>query len=242
MGAASYWGRAAKTRVDWEPALLPTRYTDRSPRRRVTPTRPSLIGASRLASVRPNGGRSPRMVSSIDPDVLLMAAIAGGDRRALGQLYDRHIGAMLAVGARLLGTSEAAEDLAHDVLLEAWRRADAYEATRGSVRAWLLIRMRSRALDQLRSARVKREVVTDVTPDRAIQNGEDPALSPDRRRVARCLAELPSEQRAVLELGYFEGKSSSEIASDLDVPIGTVKSRVAAGLRKLRVALEGGGA
>lgn len=169
-----------------------------------------------------------------------MDALAGGDGDALGQLYDRHIGVMLAVATRMLGTQEAAEDLAHDVLLEAWRRAETYSYKRGSVRAWLLVRLRSRALDQLRSARHQREFATEQTPERVARPAEDPALTRDRKRVAACLLALPDGQREVLQLGYFGGLSSSEIAARLEVPIGTVKSRVAAGLRKLRAALQTG--
>jgi len=161
-----------------------------------------------------------------------------GERLALGALYDRHAGALLALAARIVGRGAEAEDLVHDVFLEAWRRAADFDAERGSVKAWLLLRTRSRALDLRKSARVARR--SDGGGDDWVNEVPDPAdrsLSPDRDRVRGVLARLPAEQRAVLLLGYFEGLSSSEIAEKLGIPIGTVKSRTAAALASLRAVL-----
>ncbi len=178
-------------------------------------------------------------------DAMLVAAMAGGDREALGRLYDRHSGMMLALGIKMLGSRQAAEDLLHDVLLEAWKRAADYAPARGSVRGWLALRVRSRALDRLRSVKRTRTVSSEDRPveERPAPPGEDPALGPDRARMRVALEDLPAVQREVLELAYFGGLSSSEIAQRLDVPAGTVKSRTAAGLRKLRAAMaeRGGG-
>ena len=129
-----------------------------------------------------------------------------------------------------------AEDLLHDVFLEVWRTAKDYDPERGRVRTWLTIRMRSRALDLQKSARVSRNVGDDSVIDR-VASDSDIADSPDRSRVRKALASLPVEQRQVLELGYFEGLSCSEIAERIGTPIGTVKSRVAAALGKLRQSL-----
>lgn len=174
-----------------------------------------------------------------ETDVMLVAAMAGGDRAALGRLYDRHAGTMLAIGVRMMGSRESAEDLLHDVLLEAWKRAADFDAGRGSVRGWLMLRMRSRALDRLRSRKRARTVSSEdqKVEEKAAPVGEDPALSPDRAQVVRQLGALPENQRAVLELAYFGGLSSSQIAERLGVPAGTVKSRTAAALRKLRGAM-----
>lgn len=175
-----------------------------------------------------------------DPDVLLVLAMAGGDRAALGRLYDRHAPALLGLAGRMLGSPGDAEDLVHDVLLEAWRCAEAYDPRRASVRTWLAMRTRSRALDRLRAAGRVRPVGSPFSdsdegrPEPAAETPEDPTLSPDRHRVRRALDALPAPQRAVLELGYYEGLSSAEIAERVSVPIGTVKSRVAAALARLR--------
>jgi RNA polymerase sigma-70 factor (ECF subfamily) len=168
-----------------------------------------------------------------DPDVDLVRAVARGDRAALAALYDRYSPIMFALALRIVRERREAEDLLHDVFLEVWRTAKDYDPDRGRVRTWLTIRMRSRALDLQKSARVSRNVGDDSVLDR-VASDTDIADSPDRARVRKALAELPSEQRQVLELGYFEGLSCSEIAEKLGTPIGTVKSRVAAALGKLR--------
>lgn len=184
-----------------------------------------------------------RWVSLVDKgDVSLISGAAAGNRDCLAALYDRYAPALLAIGRRILGDRREAEDLLHDVFIEVWRQAGDYDESRGSVRAWLLMRMRSRALDRRKSAAISKradlpapDAVADAHGD---ANGEDPALGPDRQAVRRALAQLPAEQRQVLELGYFEGLSSSEIAERVRAPIGTVKSRVAAALSKLRAAVE----
>lgn len=174
-----------------------------------------------------------------ETDTALVRAMAGGDRAALAALYDRFAPIMLAVARRISGDAREAEDLLHDVLLEAFRRAGEYDPARGTVRAWLLIRMRSRALDRKRSVAVARAVPLDegTTSLADPVAAHDGAAGVDHAALLRALAALPKEQRAVLELGYFEGLSSSEIAARLGTPIGTVKSRVAAAMAKLRAGL-----
>ena len=172
-------------------------------------------------------------------DEQLVRAMAQGDAEALGQLYDRFAPSMIALARHLLASSGDAEDLVHDVFLEAWRHAAEFDRSRGTVRGWLTIRTRSRALDLLRSAAVSRRVATkdDIWQNLPNADAADHTLSPDANRVRRVLAELPIEQRTVLLLGYFRGLSSSEIAEHVNVPVGTVKSRVASALSKLRSAL-----
>lgn len=173
-----------------------------------------------------------------DEDVELVTAMAAGDRAGVARLYDRYAATLLAVGQRMLGGRREAEDLVQDVFLEAWRRADSYDPARGSVRAWLLVRLRSRALDRHRaSQKAPLSMEGNGRVEEPVAEVEDPTLAPDRAAVRRALATLSSEQRVVLELGYFEGLSSSEIALRTGSPIGTVKSRVATALAKLRAGL-----
>lgn len=171
----------------------------------------------------------------------LLAAMTRGDSDALGHLYDRYSSLLLATAIRILGGRREAEDLVHDVLMEVWQKCGDYDPDRGSVRTWVLIRLRSRALDRCRRAgRVKIETIEDRTLDElGPAHGEEPGQNLDHGRVRRALQELPTAQRQVLELAYFEGLSASEIAERLAVPIGTVKSRTAAGLAKLRAAIYG---
>lgn len=165
--------------------------------------------------------------------------MARGDSAALAELYDRYAGAMLALAERIVGRGAEAEDVIHEVFLEAWRQSADYDPARGSVKAWLLLRTRSRSLDVQKSARVSKQVA--MHDDSWLAELGDPtrdtAAGADQARVRRVLIELPADQRQVLLLGYFEGLSSSEIAERLGVPIGTVKSRVAAALAALRSAL-----
>ncbi len=176
-------------------------------------------------------------------DEALVARMAQGDRAALMALYDRYAPTMLAVGARILSDRREAEDLVHDVVLEVWQSAAQYDPARGRVSTWLLLRVRSRALDRVRSAGRSRTTVTDqpVGADVAAPN-RDPQVAADRGTLLKVMAELPPEQRKVLELAYFDGLSSSEIAAEVGISIGTVKSRTAAALSKLRARLADRGA
>ena len=172
-------------------------------------------------------------------DEALVRAIANGDTAALAALYDRHAPLMLGLARRIVPGESEAEDIVHDVFVEAWRRAADYDENRGSVKAWLLLRTRSRAIDWRKSAGVSRTVATgdgDFLAALAEPHSAD-SEAPDRVRLQHLLSALSSEQQEVLFLGYFEGLSSSEIATRIGIPIGTVKSRVAAALSALRLAL-----
>ncbi|MDQ3337658.1 MAG: sigma-70 family RNA polymerase sigma factor [Myxococcota bacterium] len=171
-------------------------------------------------------------------DAGLVAAMAKGDRDALSQLYERHSGLLLGLAMRIVRERREAEDLLHDVFLEAWRSAKDFDPKRGRVRTWLAIRMRSRALDLQKSARVSRNA-GDSGLDLLVDDTQ--ASSPDHARVRKALADLGPDQRQVLALAYFEGLSCSEIAARIEIPVGTVKSRIAAGLDRLRGHLRGSG-
>ena len=170
---------------------------------------------------------------SDDDDVELVRAIAAGDRNGLAALYDRYAPILLGMAMRIIRDRREAEDLLHDVFLEVWRSARDYDLTRGRVRTWLVVRMRSRALDVLKSARVSRRSGDPEVLERMVAEVE-PGESPDRQRIRTVLAQLTADQRQVLELAYFDGLSCSEIAAHVKIPIGTVKSRLAAGLGRLR--------
>ncbi len=177
-----------------------------------------------------------RWVLAPPDDGVLVASMALGDRRALGDLYDRYAPLCLAVGRRILGDQAESEEVMHEVFVEAFRAAATYQQERGSVRTWLTLRMRSRCLDRVKSAgRSRRVGLEDVAPGRMVA----PAVGAtgDERRVAEVLLTLPPDQRLVIELAYFDGLSSSEIAERVGVPLGTVKSRTAAALAKLRAAM-----
>jgi RNA polymerase sigma-70 factor (ECF subfamily) len=175
-----------------------------------------------------------------DDDEVLVVAIARGDKQALGRLYDRYAAALLGVAMRMLRERRECEDLVHDVFLEAWQKARDFDPERGSVRAWLFMRLRSRALDRLKAAgyaRVDSLEERDVRARVEVASvGDEGGEAADHAAVRALVDALPDEQRRVLELGYFEGLSSSEIAARLGLPLGTVKSRVAAAMARLRSA------
>ena len=171
-------------------------------------------------------------------DYTLVRRMADGDAAALGELYDRYGSLLFSVGVRILTDRHAAEDLVQDVFLEAWRKAGEYDPNRASVRTWLILRARSRALDRVVSAPARRTVsMEDVTiPEpHAPSAGLDGKVDADR--VQGALYDLSFEQRQVLELTFFQGLSSGDIARQVGVPVGTVKSRLRAGLAGMRAAL-----
>src|SRR3954469_10431623 len=151
-------------------------------------------------------------------DEVLVVAMAAGDRAALAALYERHSGLLLGLALRIVREKREAEDLLHDVFLEAWRSAKDFDPKRGRVRTWLAIRMRSRALDLQKSARVSRNA-GDSGLELLVDDHE--RQSPDHARVRAALADLGTDQRKVLELAYFEGLSCTEIATRVQIPVGT---------------------
>jgi RNA polymerase sigma-70 factor (ECF subfamily) len=178
--------------------------------------------------------------SDADGDAALVARMARGDRPALGVLYERHAPRLLALLLKILGDRAEAEDLLHDVFLEAWRHAAEYSAERGTVSAWLALRTRSRAIDRRRSAPRARSVPLEGSdlPERGDPTA-DPGRMHDQRRLGDVLSVMSADEREVILLGYFEGLSSTEIAERIGKPVGTVKSRTRSALEKLRGALVG---
>src|ERR1044071_4952407 len=130
-------------------------------------------------------------------DEVLVAAMAAGDRAALATLYERHASLLLGLALRIVRERREAEDLLHELFLEAWRSAKDFDPKRGRVRTWLAIRMRSRALDLQKSARVSRNA-GDAGLDAVVDERE--RTSPDHKRIREALAELGPDQRQVLEL------------------------------------------
>ena len=172
-------------------------------------------------------------VGSRHHDASLMEAIAAGDAGALATLYDLHAAPMLATARSLLSSPADAEDLVHDVFVEAWQKARDFDARRGSARSWLLARVRSRSIDRWRSLQVARRHAMAKQREPA---GPAPApwSSPDRTKAREAIGALPEPQRELVRLSYFEGLSYAEMADRCGIPIGTVRSRLSAALGKLR--------
>jgi len=163
-------------------------------------------------------------------------AVAEGDHGALGRIYDRYAAVLLRLTAAILGDGREAEDLVHDLFVDLWQCAADYDPVRGTVGAWLRLKARSRAIDRLRAPRVARRIPLDPDDEVSLDPAFDALLDDlaERRGLAAAFEHLPVEQRTVLRLGYFEGLTFPEIAERTGVPLGTVKSRAAGALAKLR--------
>lgn len=173
----------------------------------------------------------------------LLERIAQLDQTALSQLYDRYARVLYAVAFKILGSVEEAEEVVLDVFSQVWRTAARYNSTRGRVDTWLFMLTRSRALDRLRALQRLTRAVT-VSVDNAMMESlslcnpeEDLLISERRAQVLAALAQLPQEQKQVLELAYYKGMTHVEIAAHTGKSLGTVKTRIRLGLSKLRDAL-----
>lgn len=184
-------------------------------------------------SVETNGEAS--FVCSTD-DVELLVAVRHGDRAALAALYDRYADSLFHLALRVLRDRRDAEDLLHDVFLEVWKKARDYDPERGSARSWLRVRVRSRAIDRLRRIeRAKQYAIAAPLVGSPLEENRDRAgRAPDRRAAAAALERLSSPLRLVATLVYIEGWTCQEVAARHDLPLGTVKSRLAAAKARLR--------
>jgi RNA polymerase sigma-70 factor, ECF subfamily len=174
-------------------------------------------------------------------DASLVGRLAMGDREAVAELYDRHAARVMGLAHHILRNSSDAEDVVQEVFSQAWRTAPDYAASRGTVTGWLLMMARTRAIDRLRSRRAQRDTAGDALLDRvpadAVPAADVLIARQEAAQVRGALTLLPAEQRAALELAYFEGLSQSEIAARLGAPLGTVKTRIRTALATLRRSL-----
>jgi RNA polymerase sigma-70 factor, ECF subfamily len=173
-------------------------------------------------------------------DSQLVVAVARFQEDALAEIYRRHGPAVFALARRVTSDVTAAEDVTQEVFLRLWRQPDRFDPARGSLRSFLLAQSHSRSVDLVRSraARARREEADARMTANAGYDLErevwDLAVAD---QVAQAMAALPSEERAAIELAYYEGHTYREVASILRQPEGTVKSRIRNGLRRMRNAL-----
>jgi RNA polymerase sigma-70 factor (ECF subfamily) len=172
----------------------------------------------------------------------LMALVHDGDARAFEVVFDRHADAAFSLAYRMCGRGSMAEDVVQEAFLSLWRSGARYDRTRGSVRSWVLGVVHNRAIDLFRreSVRTGRDVHAEgviETMPAADNVPADAQRRDDAVEVRTALADLPADQRQVIELAYFGGFSHSQIASMLNLPAGTVKGRMRLGLTKLRITL-----
>ena len=173
----------------------------------------------------------------VSADLATVTAMKAGDQSAMAELYDRYSSIVYAVALRVLGDTGAAEDILQDVFLQPWRNPSAFDSARGSLGAWLAVITRNRAIDALRRRRPEtdiEDVIVSVAPDLAGEADRSRAAE----RVRGVLGSMSGPQRAALEMAYFEGLSHSEIATKTGEPLGTIKTRIRAGLIALRKAFQ----
>jgi RNA polymerase sigma-70 factor (ECF subfamily) len=176
----------------------------------------------------------------------LLPAVAHGDLTAFEQLYDRHSSTLYALLLRILANPDDAQEVLQETFVKAWTNAKMFDAVRGSDVAWLISIARSRGIDRLRSRRIRgdredeagRELSSSFGFVEKRTGADDAIQSEERRAVRGALAELPEAQRVALALAYFDGLSQSEIAEKLGEPLGTIKTRMQLGMKKLRESLK----
>jgi RNA polymerase sigma-70 factor (ECF subfamily) len=172
----------------------------------------------------------------VDEMLELAAALTQGKERALTDLYDRYGSAVYGLALRITSDHGMAEEVSLDTFLQVWQQATRYNAEHGSLPSWLFTIARSRAIDRLRAQRAaKRTHSDDHLAENHGERPDDMAELAERRRLVRgAMEQLSQEQRAALELAYFEGLSHSQIAERLGEPLGTVKTRMRKAMITLR--------
>lgn len=175
-------------------------------------------------------------------DALLVARLAAGDDLALAEAYDACAGAVYAVAMRVLGEASGAQDVVQDVFVQLWTCPQRYDAGTAPLRTYLMVLARSRALDAVRAdarriARQERQHRLALDPPPPLPSDEA-AAHEAARLVREAVARLPDEQRRLVELAYFQGKSYREAAAATGIPEGTAKSRLRAALTALEAALD----
>jgi len=164
-----------------------------------------------------------------------VSAVRSGDENAMAMLYDRYSSIVYSVALRVLGDTGAAEDVLQEVFMQLWRNPGGFDSSRGNLAAWLAVISRNRAIDAVRKRRPDTDiadVIVSVEPDLA----GDAERARAMEKVRGALGAMPSAQRSALEMAYFEGLTHTEIAAKTGEPLGTIKTRIRAGLLALRKA------
>lgn len=191
------------------------------------------------------GGGVPDLVEASDAD--LIGRTANGDARALEVLYDRYSRVVFSFALRTVGDRELAEELLQEVFFRAWKQGRAFDAVRGTFVTWLLTITHNLAIDEVRKRQRRPQRADGQAPETVLAGIADTGSGVEdevwigalRETISGALAQLPAPQREAIELAYYQGLTQREIAERLGEPLGTVKTRMRLGMRKLREALGG---
>jgi len=169
----------------------------------------------------------------------LVRRVRTGDEEAFRTLFRRYGSSAKGLAFRLVRQSFIAEEIVQEAFLALWRDPGRYREERGSFRAWLMSTVHHRAVDAVRREEAQRRRGREHVPETDVEDiaqnvVEQADMAQSRQQVRAALEDIPSEQRQVLEMMYYEGKTQSTIAEELDLPLGTVKSRTLLGMRRLR--------
>ncbi len=201
---------------------------------------PRVVIGPRIAAVPPP---RPVYADGVDGDTLaaLMAAVAGErDRQAFGELFDHFAPRITAYLRRLGAQTPVAEDLLQEVMLTVWRRAEQFDPAKAGVSTWVFTIARNKRIDAVRRERRPAFDPSDPSfvPEQAPDAADAVEQSERGAMLRSAMADLPAEQGRLLELAFMEDMSHRVIAEKLDLPLGTVKSRIRLAMRKLRRQLE----
>jgi RNA polymerase sigma-70 factor (ECF subfamily) len=179
-------------------------------------------------SSAPSAKDAPQVTDSV-----LMSRIRAGDEDAIAALHDRYAQIVYSVALRVLGDATQAEDILQEIFLQLWRNPQSFDSNRGSLGAWLAVISRHRAIDCLRRRRPESDLEDVVVAiDSKLEQTTERNIAVAKVRAA--IEHLPGEQRKPLEMAFFQGLTHSEIAAKTGEPLGTIKTRIRAGLLALR--------
>jgi RNA polymerase sigma-70 factor (ECF subfamily) len=177
-------------------------------------------------------------------DDALLRAVTARDKSAFQQLYTRHSPMLFGLAVKILGDRVEAEDVLQETFVQMWKTAATFDDQRGKPLAWFIMLTRSRAIDRLRSRKTRSRLADSVGKDEsqiatATTPADDAVASEAQQTVRDALGKLPEDQRVPIEMAYFGGLTQFEIAQKLSQPLGTVKTRIRAGMTRLREQLGG---
>jgi len=184
------------------------------------------------------------MESQPSVDLSLIAGLVARDPEALDELYQRYGRPVYSLTYRILNDAGMAEDVTQEVFLKLWRQPESFDAHRGSLGSWLLSVAHNRAIDLVRRRRVREELPLpelheseEIIADALADPADIAGMSEEAAAIRRALAQIPPAQRQAIEMAFFQGKTHVEISAELGEPLGTAKTRIRLGMRKLRALL-----